>query len=270
MKDFRKLLLLPIVMLAFTVISIFTACDKLPETTKIDTSEADNSAIALTKGLVEDATYSAVQANVTNIMQAKAAVQTIIGGLRLNGVTTMIIDGAFMNAIAGASSNITGMNGSYNFTVELNKGMGTKQTTDELTLTIMATVYVDTTASDNAAIADAKSALHALNLDNLIYNQSQGNTHNSVRSFIMFEVGPDIATTYGVSLSLTNGLFSPATAGTINSPTGANGSAAFIIDIEKGTGTPESITFTVIIIATPYTSLNSSGFVLAHTTHYTD
>ena len=99
----------------------------------------DNLDIAAAKALIEAATYTDTQAHVGNIAQARSAVEGIIGGLALNGVTATIIDGAFTAAVAGTTGNPAGTDGSYKFTVNLNKGAGTQQTTIELTLHITAT-----------------------------------------------------------------------------------------------------------------------------------
>jgi hypothetical protein len=99
----------------------------------------DNADITAAKTAVENASYTAAQANAANITQAKAAVEAIIGNLSLNGVTATVVDGIFTAAQTGTHNNLSGTNGSYTFTVNLNKGAGTQQTTITLTLTITAT-----------------------------------------------------------------------------------------------------------------------------------
>jgi hypothetical protein len=91
--------------------------------------------------LVEGSAYTAAQANVSTIAQARTAVSTVINALSLNGVTPTIIDGTFTPAIAGTVGNLNGTDGSFTFTVNINKGAGTQQTTNTLTLTITATPY---------------------------------------------------------------------------------------------------------------------------------
>ena len=67
------------------------------------------------------------QQDVNDIVGAKAAVETIIAELDLNGVTAIVADVAFTSAVAGTASNQGGTDGSYEFTVALTKGTGTEQ-----------------------------------------------------------------------------------------------------------------------------------------------
>ena len=99
----------------------------------------DNADITAVKLLVEGATYSDTQANIPTEAAAKAKVESVISGLALNGVTPTVEGIKFTPAIAGTVANISGTDGSYTFTVKLNKGAGTEQTTGTLTLTIIAT-----------------------------------------------------------------------------------------------------------------------------------
>jgi uncharacterized repeat protein (TIGR02543 family) len=94
------------------------------------------------KALVESTAFTATQAQVSSIAAAKAKAESVIGGLALNGVSAEVVDGAFTAAVAGTSGNPAGTNGSYTFTVTLNKGDSAEQTTASLTLAITATPYV--------------------------------------------------------------------------------------------------------------------------------
>jgi len=103
----------------------------------------DNADITDAKALIESTTFSDTQAHVSSMTEAKVSVEAMIAGLasQLNGVSATVIDGSFSAAIAGTDGNPTGTDGSYTFTVELNKGTGTQQTTISLNMTIMATQY---------------------------------------------------------------------------------------------------------------------------------
>jgi hypothetical protein len=68
-------------------------------------------------------------------------IQTILGGLELDGVTTAIVEEGYTATVAGTAENSTGANGSLTFHVMLNKGGGTQQNSETLTLTILATAY---------------------------------------------------------------------------------------------------------------------------------
>jgi len=104
-------------------------------------STGDDEAISAALALVEAATYTADQADVGTIGDAKSAVEAIIAALGLDGVETAVTDVAFTAATAGTEEDAGGTDGSYTFTVALNKGGGTEQTTSELMLTIAATPY---------------------------------------------------------------------------------------------------------------------------------
>jgi hypothetical protein len=90
-----------------------------------------NDAISTAKTMVENAVYTASQADVGSAAAARTAVQNIINGLSLDGVGATVIDGTFTAAD-------TPTDGSYTFTVELRRGLGAMQTTAERTLTITA------------------------------------------------------------------------------------------------------------------------------------
>jgi hypothetical protein len=97
--------------------------------------------IAAAKTLVESATYTASQSDITSEASARAKVNEIIANMKLNGVTATVGEASYTPAIAGTASNANGTNGSYTFTVTLNKGEGAERTTSTLTLTITATPY---------------------------------------------------------------------------------------------------------------------------------
>jgi len=107
----------------------------------------DNEDIARAKESIEiEAVYKAAQASCGSInkarSEAKSAVDAILARLSLNTVATTVVDGIFTPAVAGTVEKPEGTNGSYTFTVVLNKGGGASQTTEERTLIITATPYV--------------------------------------------------------------------------------------------------------------------------------
>jgi hypothetical protein len=104
-------------------------------------------AIDAAKTAVESAAYTAEQAEIGVIAQAKTAVETIIGSLNLYGVTATVADDTFTAAVAGTESDERGTDGSYTFTVTLSKEGGTPQTTVTLTLAITATPYATSVTS---------------------------------------------------------------------------------------------------------------------------
>ena len=105
------------------------------------TASDDNEDIAAAKELIEETIFAVSQANAATAAAAKSAVEAIIGALELDGVIAVVVAGDFTAAVAGTAENINGTNGSFKFTITLNKGAGTEQITEELTLTITATAY---------------------------------------------------------------------------------------------------------------------------------
>ncbi|MCL2220946.1 MAG: S8 family serine peptidase [Oscillospiraceae bacterium] len=98
--------------------------------------------IAAAVATIEGATYAALQANVINMPQARAAVEAIIAGLSLSDdIEITIVNGPFTAAIAGTQANLSGTNGSFTFTVNvaIESGGAEPRTTRLLTLTITAT-----------------------------------------------------------------------------------------------------------------------------------
>ncbi|MCL2225094.1 MAG: chitobiase/beta-hexosaminidase C-terminal domain-containing protein [Defluviitaleaceae bacterium] len=112
--------------------------------------------ISALRAEVESTEFATSYDYVTNIAQARAAVEAILNDLYLRGVTAVVIDGYFTAAIP-ASPGIRGINGSYTFTIQLSKGAGTPQTTDVLILSIVAAPGPITVIFDpaNVEITDA-------------------------------------------------------------------------------------------------------------------
>jgi hypothetical protein len=104
------------------------------------------------KALIEGQTYTAPQIDASTVAAARAYVEGVIAGLNLNGVTATVVDGVFTPAVAGSSGSLSGVDGSYTFTVKLNRGAGTEQITTILTLAITATAYIPVSASITTTI----------------------------------------------------------------------------------------------------------------------
>lgn len=101
---------------------------------------ADTSDIALAKAAVEGAAYTAKQSQAGTEAKALAKIREIIGKLDLKGASASVNKVSYTAAVAGTSGNHSGTNGSYVFTVSLEKDAASV-VTRELTLTITATPY---------------------------------------------------------------------------------------------------------------------------------
>jgi len=205
----------------------------------------DNIDIALAKAAIEKTNFGSVSQEVLNAQaEAKLHVESIISALELNDVNAVITDGIFTNASAGTVGNLNGTNGSYTFTVKLNKGAGTEQVTKTLTLAITATPYDNT--QDNADIAQAKATIENLNFDSATMNTQEA-AKSYVESIIVeLELN-------GVAATVVDGVFTAAVAGTVSNTNGTNGSYTFAVKLNKGAGTEQvTKTLTLTITATPY------------------
>jgi hypothetical protein len=105
-------------------------------------NSADNADIAKAKSLVEAAAYTVNQSEAPDEAAALAKVKTLVGAQKLNGVTATVNKVSYAAATAGTLSDVKGKDGAYVFTVTLSKGAGTRLTTKDLTLKIVATSYV--------------------------------------------------------------------------------------------------------------------------------
>lgn len=219
----------------------------------------DNADITEALVIVEDAAFGPVtQANVNTLAAARTAVEAVIAALSLNGVNAAVVNGIFTEAVTGTASNEDGIDGSYTFTVNLNKGGGTQQTTITLTLDITATPY---NPQDDADITAAKTAVEGATFGPV--NQANVNTQATARTAVQAVI--TALSLNGVNTALVNGTFTAAIAGTINNENGTNGSYTFTVNLNKGTGTQQATeTLTLIINATPYdpTSVMSQNRVI--------
>ncbi|MDR2168245.1 MAG: FecR domain-containing protein, partial [Clostridiales bacterium] len=215
--------------------------------TPYDPSIQANIDITNARIAIEAATFSATQANVGDIAQARAAVQAVLDGLNLHGTATEIVDGTFANATAGTATNPAGTGGSFAFTVEINKTAGTQQTTNQQTLTISATPY-DPSIQANIDITNARIAIQAAT-----FAAIQANVGDVAQARAAVQAVLDGLNLHGTATEIVDGTFANATAGTATTPNGINGSFAFTVEINKTAGTQQITNqLTLTITATPY------------------
>jgi hypothetical protein len=204
----------------------------------------DNADITAARAVIEGATFAAAQGNVANITQAHAAVRAVLNGLNLHGTTTQIINGEFTPAIAGTVANPSGTDGSFTFTVRIDKGIGTQQTTIELTLAIAATEMTQ----DNLDIAAARAAI-----EGATFAATQANVGNVAQARAAVQAVLNGLNLHGTTTTIVDGTFIAATAGTSASPNGTNGSFSFTVQINKGTGAQQTTNqMTLTITATAF------------------
>ena len=154
----------------------------------------DDEDIAAAKEKIEGVIYKETQTNVTNIEDAKSAVEAIIAELELNDVKPTVVDGVFTAAIAEVDSH-RGTDGSYTFTVKLNKGDGAEQTTDELTLIITATPY--NAPQDDEDIRAAKEKIESEIFE---VAEMEANTEVAVKTWLVGKINNLIAE-FGITVT---------------------------------------------------------------------
>ncbi len=161
-----------------------------------------------------------------------------------NTVTVTITDGDYKEATAGTSKDPDGTNGSYSFTVTIKKG-DESATTETITVDIIATEY-----TDEDAVNDAKKAAAGADYKDLTQKAApdEESAQNLVKAVAVKAVNDET-----VTVTITDGNYKEATAGTSKDPDGTNGSYSFTVTVKKGDESATTETITVDIIATEYT-----------------
>ena len=223
----------------------------------------DNLDIATAKTVIEGATYMDSQVNIQTMVHAKVKAEAIIAGLSLNDVTAVVVDGLFTAAQEGTTTTPNGTDGSYTFTVKLNKGGGTEVITTVLTLIITATPY--DASQDNDDIAAAKTII-----EGATYITTQINAPDMAGAKTVVEAIVSALPLQGVTINVINDTFNAAIAGTTGMPNGTDGSYTFTVELTKDAGTMETtILLTLTITATTYTPPGFYILNISPTTHGT-
>ena len=123
----------------------------------------DNEDIAAAKEAVESAEYTVTQAELNGEEEARAfmesEIESIINGVDVDGIIITVESISFTEAQEGVGSNLSGVAGAYECVAGLEKGGGTKQFTDTLTLTITATPYIPSNNADLSALSISDGTL---------------------------------------------------------------------------------------------------------------
>ena len=202
--------------------------------TPYDSTAQDNTDISTAKTNIESATYTATQVEASDSAKALTKAQALVEALELKGTTATVVAGTFVEAITGTEASVNGTNGSFSFTVKIEKGLGTKVTTVEKTMTITATKY-DPTA-DNTDIAAAKGAIEGATYET---TQALVADKDAAKNKVQ-EIINGLATAETI-LEVVPGSFSGAIAGVAGVFDPTDGSYTFTVKINKGGGT-EAIT----------------------------
>jgi M6 family metalloprotease-like protein len=186
--------------------------------------------IATAKAAIESAVYTATQASAGSAAQAKTFVQSLVTGLITNGVSTTVDEVTFVPASTGTAANTAGTPGVYLFTVTLAKGTGTTVVTSPRRLDITATpITVNPADTDLAA---AKAAI-----ESAVYTATQANAGSAAQAKTAVQSQISGLSLNGVSTTINEVTFSPASTGTAANTAGTSGAYIFTVTLAKGTGT---------------------------------
>ncbi|MCL2689492.1 MAG: hypothetical protein FWE57_06560 [Chitinispirillia bacterium] len=223
------------------------ACTLVITATPYDVTQ-DNLDITAAKSIIEGMTLTAVAQSTLNTLElARPHIISLIDALGLDGIEADVVDGEWVAAVAGTATSTSGTDGSYTFTVNLNKGGGTQQTTAERTLAISATSYA--AAQDNADIAAVKLLIEAADFGSVA--MTVFNTLEAARDSVLAII--DDLELNGVIPTLVDENFSAAVAGTVGNLTGTGGSYTFTVALNKGIGVQqETAVLTMLISTIPY------------------
>lgn len=212
--------------------------------------DQDNADIAAAKSAIEEETYTVSQDSAYTESEALIAAEALVDDLEgsLHNTVITIATMGFVSATEGTVDDLDGLDGTYSFTVTINKGAGVPVTTEVLTMTITATPY-DTT-QDNADILSAKQAIEETSYS--ATNEQAPNMEGAKATALALinELGEDLMYT---TVEIPDGNFVSAVDGTASKPNGTDGTYKFSVTINKGAGEPvttEELTMT--ISATPY------------------
>ena len=188
---------------------------------------AENIAIAAAKDILENAVYGpALQSDFNNAAAALQFVVDIISNLDLDGVGAVVNEDSFTAAQQGTASNLSGINGSFGFTVTLSKGKGTTVTTVSLSLTITAIpmIAVPTGVKRVGTTLVWTGVSNASSYTVSVYEQ--GNPSNAII---------DNQTVTGTSIPLASDIINTMDVGDYTYEVKANAVAGYVDSIASGT-----------------------------------
>ena len=220
----------------------------------------DNADISTAKGLIEaSAPTTVAQATANTEKAAKTWLVdqlNAISGMSATGITVAEADitiSDFIAATAGTIGNTGGSGGSFSFVVNVKKGAGTPTDTASKGMTITATAYDPT--SDNDAISTAKDLIEAGEPTTVA--QATANTEEAAKTWLVAQLNAlSGMSATGITVAeadISISGFSAATARTVGSTGGTNGSFSFVVNVKKSAGTPvNTASKSVTIMATEY------------------
>ncbi len=222
----------------------------------------DTIAVAEAKTIIEGGSYTVTQSTATSGTAVIAELVAQINALPGMSTTEVTVEASdieittFNSAVTGSSTNKTGTNGSFTFSVSLEKGKA-KQTLTGKTGTITATAFNDT-----IAVAEAKSIIEA---GSYTIAQASVSTGGAITTAIAVKIntltGMSSTAVEVTGSSITVTAYEAAQEGTPGNPSGTNGIFTFRVALTKGVVTTTAGSITGTITATPYTGLSDVAAV---------
>jgi hypothetical protein len=208
--------------------------------------------VTIVKELLENATYSAIQDEVSNQEKATIKAENLVHVVleQRDDISFEITTKDFTAAAAGDAENPDGIDGFLMFTVTVQNGIEQSTTTEVITLQIFAREYDP--ERDSADILTAKQAIEESFPIEVGQEEAGDQTAAlaKVESFIE-TLGVDVLK--GTEREITNVTYTAPTAGTFDKPAGTDGSLLFAVSISKGDVDPQStVELTMTIVADPY------------------
>jgi hypothetical protein len=235
--------------------AITTSINGVITATAYDPS-GDNNAISTAIDLIEAGSFTVAQAEANDEATIKAWLATEINALTGFGATGITITSddiseTVTSATAGTVSAVSGIDGSFSFTVNVKKGAGTPIDTASLSGVITATAYDP--SGDNNAISTAIDLIEA---GSFTVEQAEANDEATIKAWLATEInalsgfGATEITITSADISAT---VTSATAGTVSAVSGSDGSFNFTVNVKKGAGTPiDTVSLSGVITATAY------------------
>ncbi|WP_324823880.1 GLUG motif-containing protein [Sinanaerobacter sp. ZZT-01] len=213
-------------------------------------ADPDIATVNNAKNAAESATYVDMNqaAAISEDAIKDALKSTATTAINDNGVTVTINKVSYTEPVAGTSANPAGTNGSYEFTIAVNKGSQT-QITEKRTTTITATAF--TGVSDMDAVAAAKTAIKDGTIT-VAFDAGQTAKTEAVQSYV-------------------NGLLTDAAAGVTATVTFNSETGNYDVSIEKGSVEDSTIiTMTITEDADPDIATVNNAKNAAENASYVD
>ncbi|WP_319756125.1 right-handed parallel beta-helix repeat-containing protein [uncultured Sphaerochaeta sp.] len=208
--------------------------------------------VTIVKELLENATYSAVQDEVSNqeiaTLKAENLVHVVLE--QRDDISFEINTEEFTAAVAGDAENPDGIDGFLMFTVTVQNGIEQSTSTEVITLPIFAREYDP--ARDSADILTAKQAIEE-SFPIEVSQEEAGDQIDALAKVESFIETLGVDALKGTEREITNVTYTAPTAGTFDKPAGTDGSLLFAVSISKGNGEPQiTAELTMTIAADPY------------------